>query len=416
MYSCIRAASRLLLGLTVLACGLGLPQAPARAADAVTQWSEFAIDPRLGDYHWHSVVLMHAAMHDSLNAIRLRYGRWTARKVDEPPVAAALPEAAVAAAAHAVLVFERQDQREAIDAMLERALAVIPDGPGKSAGIVLGRAVAAATVNRRAGDREISVILFPSGRDAGVWRPTPPFFRIAMTARYEPFAFAADEEAPLPPPPTLGSAAYQEAVAEVRELGARNSARRTPAQTRAALFWADQSSQRNFHALAARLLASRPPPHDLWESARSMALLSFAMTDSFVLAWAAKEHFRFWRPITAIREGGFGVVPDPEWRPLIPTPAHPEHPSGHAADCSAGAHVLEELLTLGRQPIRYVAIDSDGTPTREYPGLTAIAEECAASRLWAGVHFRTSNEAGSILGRTIAERAVGTMLPPLPAR
>ena len=411
-----RAARPLVVALAVLACGLGVPQKPARAADAVTQWSDFAIDPQLGDYHWHSVVLMHAAMHDSLNAIRPRYARWTARKPDEAPAAAALPEAAVAAAAHAVLIFERQNQREAIDAMLGKALAVIPDGPGKSAGIALGRAIGAATVNRRAADREVSVMSFPSGSEPGVWRPTPPFFRIAMTARYEPFVFAAGEEAPLPPPPALGSAAYQEAVAEVRELGARDSARRTAAQTRAALFWADQNSQRNFHALAARLLASRPPPHDLWESARSMALLSFAMTDSFVLAWAAKEHFRFWRPITAIREGGFGVVPDPDWRPLVTTPAHPDHPSGHAADCSTGAHVLEKLLTLGRQPIRYVAIDIDSTPAREYPGLMAIAEECAASRLWAGVHFRTSNEAGSILGRAIAERAVGTMLAPLPTQ
>ena len=416
MLEALRAGRRNLVVLAVFACSLSAPHGPVLAADAVTQWSEFAIAPKLGDYHWHSVVLMHAAMHDALNAIQPRFGRWTAARSEEPGAAGALPEAAVPAAAYTVLAFERPSQREAIDAMFANALAAVPDGPGKASGIALGRAIGAATVARRNGDREVQVAPFPSGTEPGVWRLEPPFFRPAMTARYEPFAFPASEESPVPLPPPLGSAAYLEVVAEVRTLGAKNSARRTPAQTGAALYWADQNSQRNFHALAVRLLASRPPPHDLWESARTMALLSFALTDSFLLAWPAKARFNRWRPITAIQEGGFGVVADPDWRPLVPTPPHPEHPSGHATDCSAGARVLEMLLALGRQPVRYVAIDNDGDPGREYPGLIAAAEECAASRLWAGVHFRSANEAGAILGQAVAERVVQTMLQPLPAR
>jgi len=405
-----------LVVLVLLVCSLGVPDRPVLAADAVTQWTEFAIAPKLGDYHWHSVVLMHAAMHDTLNAIQPRYSRWTAARSGEPAAAGALPEAAVPAAAYTVLALERPSQREAIDAMFANALAAVPDGPGKASGIALGRAIGAATVARREGDREVQVAAFPSGTEPGVWRLEPPFFRPASVGRYETFAFPAREESPVPLPPPLGSAAYLEAVAEVRMLGAKNSARRTSAQTRAALYWADQNSQRNFHALAVRLLASRPPPHDLWESARTMALLSFALTDSFLLAWPAKARFNRWRPITAIQEGGFGVVADPDWRPLVPTPPHPDHPSGHATDCGAGARVLEMLLALGQQPVRYVTIDNDGDPGREYPGLIAVAEECGASRLWAGVHFRTANEAGAILGQAVAERVVQTMLQPLPAR
>jgi membrane-associated phospholipid phosphatase len=144
-----------------------------------------------------------------------------------------------------------------------------------------------------------------------------------------------------------------------------------------------------------------------------MALLSFALTDSFILAWAAKERFSVWRPITAIREGGFGVVADPRWEPLVGTPPHPEFPSGHAADCSTGAHVLRQLFAPETPPVRYVATDEDGQPTRDFPTFAAIASECAASRLWAGVHFRTANDAGLVLGAAIAERVVGTMLLPL---
>jgi hypothetical protein len=219
----------------------------------------------------------------------------------------------------------------------------------------------------------------------------------------------------LPPPPALGSNAYLDAVAEVREMGALEPARRTPAQTRAAVFWAEQNSQRNFHALGIRLLAARPGAPDLWQSARTMALMSFAMADSVILAWPAKERFRFWRPITAIQAGGFGIPAERGWQPLVQTPPHPEHPSGHASDCATGARVLELLFPPTSRAVRYVAIDVGGTPAREFENFAAIAEECASSRLWAGVHFRTANHAGSTLGRVVAERVVGTMLLPLQA-
>ena len=390
----------------------------AHAADAVTRWSEFAIRPgEDDDYDWHSVVLMHVAIHDTLNAIRPRFAPWTARSSASSPVEPtgdADPEAAVAAAAHAILsAGASADERAKVDALLAAALDTLPDRPGKRAGVELGRAIAAATRASRAADWRVPVDDFSIGREPGVWRPTPPSFRAAKVGRYQPFAFSLDEPAPVPPPPALGSSVYREAVAEVRDLGARESARRTPAQTAAAVFWAEQNSQRNFHALAIRLLAAKPGEPDVWLSARTMALMSFAMADSAILAWPAKERFRFWRPITAIRAGGFGVASETGWEPLVETPPHPEHPSGHATDCAAGARVLELVFPSTSQPVRYVAIDVDGAPAREFASFAAIAEECASSRLWAGVHFSTANQAGSTLGRAVADRVVGTMLRPV---
>ena len=389
----------------------------AHAADAVTRWSEFAIRPNEDDdYDWHSVVLMHAAIHDALNAIRPRFAPWTDRSSAPSrgeSTGDADPKAAVAAAAHAILsAGASADGRAKVDALLAAALDAVPDRPDKRAGVELGRAIAATTRARRAADFRVPLGDFSSGKDPGVWRATPPFFRSSQFGRYQPFAFTLDEPAPLPPPPALGSSAYLDALAEVREMGALESARRTPAQTGAAGFWAEQNSQRNFHALAVRLLAAKPGEPDLWLSARVMALMSFAMADSVILAWPAKEHFRFWRPITAVREGGFGVKAEPGWQPLLETPPHPDHPSGHATDCGAGARMLELLFTPPSEPVRYIAIDVDGTPAREFATLAAIAEECASSRLWAGVHFSTANQAGSTLGRAVADRVAGTMLRP----
>lgn len=406
-----------LLAIALLGCDMAVLAPSAHAADAVTRWSEFAIRPgEDDDYDWHSVVLMHAAIHDTLNAIRPRFAPWTDRtSAASPaePLADADPEAAVAAAAHAILsAGASADERAKVDALLAAALDAVPDRPGKRAGIELGRAVAAATRARRAADWRVPLGDFSSGKDQGVWRPTAPFLRNSQFGRYQPFAFTLDEPAPLPPPPALGSSAYLDALAEVREMGGLESARRMPAQTSAALFWAEQNSHRNFHALAIRLLAAKPGEPDLWISARVMALMSFAMADSVIFAWPAKERFHFWRPITAIRAGGFGVAAEPGWQPLLETPPHPDHPSGHATDCAAGARVLELLFLPSSQTVRYIAIDADGTPAREFPKFAAIAEECASSRLWAGVHFSTANQAGSTLGRAVADRVVGTMLRP----
>jgi PAP2 superfamily len=406
-----------LFTIAVVGCDAAMLPPPAHAADAVTRWSEFAIRPGEDDgYDWHSVVLMHAAIHDTLNAIRPRFATWADRSPAAGPVEPAGdadPEAAVAAAAHAILsAGAGPDDRAKVDALLAAALDAVPDRPGKRAGVELGRAIAAATRARRAADWRVPVDEFSTGSEPGVWRPTPPFFRIAGVGRYRPFAFSPDEPVPMPPPPALGSSEYRDVVAEVREMGALESARRTPAQTSAAAFWAEQNSQRNFHVLAIRLLAAKPGEPDLWLSARVMALMSFAMADSVILAWPAKERFRFWRPITAIRAGGFGVAAEPGWQPLVQTPPHPEHPSGHATDCAAGARSLELLFPPASQPVRYIAIDVDGTPAREFAKFAAIAEECASSRLWAGVHFSTANQAGSILGRAVADRVVGTMLRP----
>ena len=213
--------------------------------------------------------------------------------------------------------------------------------------------------------------------------------------------------------PELGSSAYLALVAETRSVGSAASKDRTEAQTAAAQFFASQASSLNFLDLAVRLLAARPGAQDIWDSARTMALMSITLSDSYILYVRAKERFHFWRPITAIRRGGFGVSPDPAWQPLVQTPEHPEHPSAHATECMAGATVLRLVLGSDVQPITYVATDAFFQPSRDYPSLTALANDCAASRLWAGAHFRTANDAGQKLGQMLGVYVVDNLLRPL---
>jgi hypothetical protein len=71
--------------------------------------------------------------------------------------------------------------------------------------------------------------------------------------------------------------------------------------------------------------------------------------------------------------------------PLFPTPSHPSDPSGHSVVVGATSTVLG-----ARFP-------------RDAACFTRNAEEMAASRLWAGIHVRSDNEAGLALGRSVAQ-------------
>jgi vanadium-dependent haloperoxidase-like protein len=385
----------------------------ARAADAVTTWSSLVVGQATGDFDPFVSALMHAAMHDALNAIKPRYARWTAPAADEPPAAGAAPEAAIAAAAYEVLMGMQPEKTATIKSTFAAALASVPDGPAKEAGLALGKAIAAATLAHRAADRGVHGTRFTQSNAPGHWRVTPPETDAFRFGKYQPFSGAAALDLPVPGPPELGSPAYVAALAEVRALGSEGSKERSDVQTRAAEFFANQSSSLNFLALATRLLDARPAPRDIWDSARTMTLMSIALSDSYILYSYAKERFHFWRPITAIREGGFGVTADPGWKPLVPTPEHPEHPSAHATECMAGATVLHSVFGTDTRPVTYVANDAFFQPEREYPSFTALANDCADSRVWAGAHFRTAGEAGQKLGEEIAVHVMTNLLRPL---
>src|SRR5438552_848092 len=75
------------------------------------------------------------------------------------------------------------------------------------------------------------------------------------------------------------------------------------------------------------------------DTAHLFAMLWTAVGDSFIGCWDAKYHSGFWRPVTAIQNGGIDgnpdTVPDPTWMPLGITPNHPEYPAAHG--CLTGA-------------------------------------------------------------------------------
>ena len=347
----IRGIARILAVTALLAGSVR----PAAAADAVTEWSLLADKIANGLANWHTLAIMHQAMHDARNAAAPAYARWFPPAADEPAGARADPDAAMAAAARRVMATQHPAALAAVEQTYRAALARTPDGPARQAGMALGDAIGATALARRQDDGFHSVRPFPTEASLGRWRPTPPEFRGSYTTDTRPFLFDGDAGLDPQPPPAAGTPRFQEVVAEVQRLGGLDSTDRTQEQSDTALYWAYQSSQRGFLHLAVALLDAHPRPGGLAAHARIMSQLAAALADSAVLVWDEKERFSFWRPITVIREGAPGVVQDRDWLPLVETPAHPEYPSGHASDCFTGTGVLWGAFPDLQGPVAYVA-------------------------------------------------------------
>ncbi|WP_426956652.1 vanadium-dependent haloperoxidase [Muricoccus radiodurans] len=379
----------------------------------VTAWTLAADRLGGGASNWRTRAIMHIAMHDALNAAEPRYARWRPAGRGEPPPNGAAPLVAMAAAAYHVLLTRHPEAAVSeADRLFRDAVAADRPGAPVRAATRLGTAVARATLAAYPNPSGIPP-LFPTAFGVGQWRPTPEAQLNSTLNPYRPFLPVNPAELAGRPPNQLDSPRYLADLEEVRMIGALRSTLRTPAQTAAAFFWAEQSSQRGFAHLAVRLLAEHPLPGGVWEEARAMAVLSVSLADSAIIAWDAKRRYGFWRPVTALNTGTPGAPSEPGWRPLIETPPHPDHPSGHATDCSAGAHALRAVFGRDLGPVAYPGVDVPGDPVRTFNHLSQVAVECASSRLWAGVHFRTANEEGLRLGEEIARRAIAAV-PALP--
>ena len=82
----------------------------------------------------------------------------------------------------------------------------------------------------------------------------------------------------------------------------------------------------------------------LWESARLLGVLNFAVADATISVYAEKYVYNFWRPLTAIRnadvDGNPDTDADPDWTSLLTASNHPEYPSAHSYQAAAASQVL----------------------------------------------------------------------------
>jgi len=132
------------------------------------------------------------------------------------------------------------------------------------------------------------------------------------------------------------------------------------------------------------------------------------MADAAIACWDSKYRYVFWRPVTAIREGGAdgnaSTEPDTAWAPWLDatpagTPAHPEYPSGHSTVSGSAAYILAAVFG-DNSPF---TVTSEARPgTRSFSSFSAAVAEIADARVFGGIHFRSSCVRGNTLGQTVA--------------
>jgi hypothetical protein len=382
------------------------------------------------------------AVHDALNAIDRRFEPYAYDGQADP--GASVP-AAVAAAAHDVLVptllaipspFPAacgEAGAALVQDRYEQALAAVPDGPAKDAGVATGQAAAAAVLALRAGDGSDQPLVnptCPTDTTPGVWRCTPdrPFVFGETWPDVAPFVLQQADQFLPPPPPALTSDTYPRDFTEVTRLGGdgvTTPSERTPDQTQAGLFWVE-SSPLAWNRIARTVSASRQ--QDDWTAARMLALMDMSMADGYVASFTTKYTYNFWRPVTAIREaasdGNPATQADPTWTPLVTTPPIPDYESAHTVEGAAAATAMAAVLRTDR--VRFSACsltlpagqtcDDDGAVWRSFATLSQAAQENGDSRVWNGFHFRSAVERGLQVGSAIADYAVRTQLQPVVGR
>jgi hypothetical protein len=326
-------------------------------------------------------------------------------------------DAAVATAAHHVLVALAPAQQATLDTAWSATLAAIPDGVAQDEGVRAGEAAAAAMLAARAGDGFMAPFTFDLGTGPGDWRPFPAgaFDPDPWVGQLKPFLLRSQDQFPSTGPNSLTSRRYTKEFNEVKDLGSLTSTSRTPAQTKTAIFWQTAPAPL-WHGMARDLITR----HHLGaaDAARLLASLSLAGADGAMSCWNDKYHWQFWRPVAAIREadtdGNRATVADPAWLPLfdpsttttppLSNPPFPEHPSGHGCVTGATLGAVRAFFGTDKVTINLISTRYPGE-VRTFSRLSTAMDEVIDARVWGGIHFRTADVAGAEIGAKVARWA-----------
>jgi hypothetical protein len=430
------------LAVVVALAAIAIP-APASATtpSTVRDWNLYAVQtlanapnavaptpkgagqtPPVANLH---LAMAQGAVYDAVNSIDKSHRPYLAGL----PAASssASVDAAVSTAAHDVLVgllrqfpitttfttTVRDEIRARLDSLYAASLAGIGAGPNKDAGIAAGSAAAKAMLAARSHedvptDGRFGPFRFPLAADPGPgrWRPTPPAFvndPNAWVARVSPFMLRSPSQFPSDGMPALTSVEYAADFNEVKRMGAASGSGRSNDQTAIALFHSGNPFpiyNTTFRGLAeARNLTPV-------QEARLFAMSSMTAADALISCWDDKARWLFWRPITGIQladtDGNPGTAPDTGWSPLIANPPYPDQPSGYNCFTSAMFHTAQDYFGTDKMAFSITSSASGTAVTRNYTRLSAVWKETIDARVWLGIHWRTADVAGVVIGLKVS--------------
>jgi hypothetical protein len=312
--------------------------------------------------------------------------------------------AAVAQAAHDVLVKYYPAQAGGLETALDKTLDAIGPGHTRNKGVRIGADAARDMLTSREGDRYLDgSIHYSKPATAPYWQPTPPATDMlgAWLGSLRNLVVTAE---PISGPYSLGSTAWADDYEEVRALGSNNSTARTPAQTATALFHNTTNAGTTLGSALMRHLVAHPM--GILETAHLFALMHGALTDSIICGWQQKRDVGFWRPFQAISgqydDGNPGTIPQPGWTPLIANPNYSDYLSGHGCATSPQAEVIRRVLGEATP----LELRSPTLGARTYAHISDIEHEAFEARIWGGLHYRKAMRDSYEMGHITAIRVM----------
>ncbi len=409
--------------LVTLAVVAGANVRDARAVlppgNAAQQWDKIAEDTVVGSGAFQNEGLVYMAYVTNAMYSSVSPGERKGQSAD----------AAIVETAYTTLSHYFPAQAANLDALHQEALAAIPDDQSKVVGMRYGALMANKLIADREGDGRVMPIGSTSSfltlaPGPGVWRLTPGAYLAPQTpwvANVRPFVLQSAAQFLPPPPPSLGSTQWVTAFNELKTDG--SSTNPNAAEKATAMFWT-ANVIRQYNRLARDVATSQSL--DLVSTARLMAIVNTVGVDAQISVMFAKYHYLFWRPVTAIDPtsvkstgDGFGPTPGFDdgnaltteqagWRPLITTPNHPEYPAAHGSITGAEADVFSHFLGTDAINVDIHGFDPAGpagnlNAVRNFATASDLRTEIVNARVWAGVHYRFSGEAGVTLGTNVAD-------------
>lgn len=278
---------------------------------------------------------------------------------------------------------------------------------------VFGRAIATAIYNWSTTDnfnlssQGYILPVFP-----GSWVPTPPafanpvgpflqnsrpFLEYSLTATAPPLPFPYSEDP---------SSEFYQAVKEVYDIGKTL----TPEQKAIADWWADVGGVGvgvpfPYHILSIITWVLESQGAKLGQAAEIYAKTGIAFKDGTINIFRGKYQDNLIRPVTYIQRHI-----DPNWQSYLITPPYPEYPSGLVALYTPTMQVL--IREFGDIPVTDNTYGWRGVAPRQYNSITELNEEAAFSRVYAGIHYRFTQNVSVEMGRELGNKIADINLIP----
>jgi hypothetical protein len=172
-----------------------------------------------------------------------------------------------------------------------------------------------------------------------------------------------------------------------------------------ALFWDDFPDGRYYGAgghwasIFRQLLSLKQL--SLIDGSIAYAKMNISVADAFNATWKGKYTYNVLRPVSYIQKH----MNHADWKPLIVTPSHPEYPAAHASLSMAAATALTNALG-DNVAFTDHTYDDLGFAPRNFKSINDAGKEAGLSRLYGGIHYRPSIEAGYTVGSKTASNVL----------